>query len=483
MRYNLVLNIIGLIARYIGMLFLIPIVAAILLKEYSQITPFLITGVLSYLTGVLLLLNKVPQKSIDNIKKSESLAVVFFLWVFFALICTVPYLFYGFNFCDACFESVSGITTTGSTIFTNFDIYPRTLFFYRTLTQWLGGMGIVVLFIAVLPKIAVAGRQMFYAEAPAPTEDKATPRIRYTASWLWGLYLTFTIVETIILKLLGLNLYDAVVTSLSTMATGGLLHLPQSIQGFDNNYVSVCVLIFMFIAATNYILIYRSIRNKKITPFFKNEEFKTYLAIVVTLSLLLAFSLFINSHQPFLKALLNSTFEILATMTSTGFAIDDYVNWDITSKLILFISFFTGGCAMSSSGGIKIIRLIFIWKYLKRELNKIIHPQGVYPIKLEGAAINNDVTSQMIAFVVFYFAAFALGAFLIALIEQNTTIALSSSVTAIGNVGPGYGIIGPMGNFEGLHTTTKWILILLMLVGRLEIIPFLAILNKDLWKN
>ena len=239
----------------------------------------------------------------------------------------------------------------------------------------------------------------------------------------------------------------------------------------------------MFIAGINYIIVYRSIKNKKPAPLFKSEELKIYLITTVTLSLLLAFSLVINSHYDILKALLNSSFEIVTTMTTTGFAIDNYIKWDTISKVILFLAFFTGGCAASTSGGIKIIRWVFIGKYLKRELNKIIHPQGVYPIKLEGSPIAADVASQMVAFLIFYFLIYAIGVLIILFIEHNGVVAFSSAASALGNVGPAYGIIGPMDSFSILHTPTRWVLILLMLIGRLEIIPFLAILNKDLWKN
>ena len=483
MRYNLIFNLMGLSSKYIALIFIMPVIAAIILKEFNQIPPFLITAVLSYFAGILLNLKKVPQKDIDNIKKSESLVAVLFVWVFFAFLCSIPYLFYNFTFSDACFEAVAGVTTTGSTVIQNYDLYPKTLFFYRSLTHWFGGMGIVVLFIAVLPKIAVAGRQMFYAEAPVPVEDKATPRIRFTASWLWGIYFAFTIAEIIVLKLLGLNLFDATLTSLSTISTGGFLHLPNSVADFHNNWVGVCITIFTFIAGMNYILIYRSFKNKRITPVLKSEEFRAYFLIAAILTLFLSASLYFNSHQSALKSFLNASFEIVTTMTSTGFGIDNYVNWDLASKAILFMAFFTGGWGASTSGGIKIIRWVFIFKYLKREINKIIHPQAVYPIKLEGMTVANDVISQLVAFFAFYFAIFASCSFLIILIEKNITVAISSAATAIGNVGPGFGIVGPMGSFASLNIFTKWILIFLMLIGRLEIIPFLAILNKDLWKN
>lgn len=483
MRYNLILNILGMMAKYIGILFIIPILCAILIKEYNAIIPFLTTGIIALIIGFLFSIKKVEQKEIDNIKKSESLTTVFFAWILFAIICTIPYLFYGMDFTNASFEAMSGVTTTGASIMDDYSIYPKTLFFFRSLTQWFGGMGIVVLFIAVLPRISVAGRQMFFAEAPTPTEDKPTPRIRYTASWLWGIYLALTLIELVILKFLGLDYFDATITSISTIATGGFSHMPNSIYDFHNSQVSLCVFIFMFIAGINYILIYRGIKQRKITHIFKSEEFKGYLIITLVLGLMLSISLFINSNYEIKKALLNAFFEISATMTSTGFAIDNYINWDATSKVILFIAFFTGGCATSTSGGIKIIRWIFIGKYLKRELNKIIHPQAIYPIKLEGAPVGQDIITQMVAFIIFYLVIFALGAFLIMLIENNTTIAISSSASAIANIGPAFGVLGPMDSFNSLHLATKWILILLMLIGRLEIIPFLAILNKDLWKN
>ena len=483
MRYSIIFNILGTFLKNIGALFIVPIIAAFFLNESKEIIPFLITGIFTIALGFLFTIKKVNQKEVDNIKKTESLTTVFFSWVLFALIYSIPYLFYNMSFTNACFESMSGITTTGATIMQDFSLYPKTLFFFRSLSQWLGGMGIVVLFIAVLPRIAVAGRQMFYAEAPVPTQDKATPRIRYTASWLWTIYLTYTILEIIALKFCGLDLYHAIITSFSTIATGGFSAMPNSIIDYNNTKVTICVLLFMFLAGTNYIIIYRCIKNKKPAALFKSEELKIYTLTTIILSSLLAFSLILNSHYNIKDAFINSSFEIITTMTTTGFAVDNYVKWDIISKVILFLAFFTGGCAASTSGGIKIIRWVFIAKYLKRELNKIIHPQGVYPIKLEGSAIASDIISQMVAFLIFYFLIYAIGTLFILLIEKNAVIAFSTSITALSNVGPAYGIIGPLDSFAILHTSTRWILILLMLIGRLEIIPFLAILNKDLWKN
>ena len=362
MRYNLIFNILGLISRYTSTMFIIPIVAAIILGEYKEILPFISSLVIALIIGYVFSINKVNQKSIDSIKKSESLTTVFFSCILFTIICAIPYLFYDFSITNAFFEAMSGTTTTGGTVISDFSLYPKTLFFFRSLTQWFGGMGIVVLFIAVLPRIAVAGRQMFFAEVPAPTEDKATPRIRYTASWLWGIYFAYTVIETIVLKFLHVDTYNAIITSLSTISTGGFSALPNSIQEFQDTKVAVCVLIFMFIAGVNYLLIYRSMRSKKITPIFKSEEFKAYLGIFVFIGTMLALSLIINSHYSVKFAFLHSFFEVISTMTSTGFAVDDYIKWDAASKVILFIAFFTGGCATSTSGGVKVVRLVFIAK-------------------------------------------------------------------------------------------------------------------------
>ena len=279
MRYNLIFNILGMIAKYIGIMFIIPIIAAYALKESDSIYIYLITGIIAIIIGFIFSINKADKKDIDNIKKSESLTIVFFAWILFGLICSIPYLFYDFSFTNALFEAMSGVTTTGATIIKDFSLYPKTLFFFRSLTQWFGGMGIVVLFIAVLPRIAVAGRQMFYAEVPAPTEDKATPRIRFTASWLWGLYFTFTLIETIVLHHLGLDWYNASTTSISTIATGGFSPLSNSIEGYNNPNVSICVLVFMFIAGINYIIIYRSLKNKNLKSFFKSESILWYCCV------------------------------------------------------------------------------------------------------------------------------------------------------------------------------------------------------------
>lgn len=483
MRYNIVSNIIGSSLRYISIVMLIPVIFSIIYKEASQSLPFICASVISIFLGFLLTLPKAAEKDIDNIKKTEALAGVFFSWVFFAIVCSIPYLFYHFSVLDALFEAVSGITTTGATVVRDFSLYPKTFFFFRSMTQWFGGMGIIVLFIAILPKFAVAGRQMFSAEAPVPVEEKITPRIRHTASWLWTIYLGFTIVQIILLKLCGMDIFNALCNSMSTVSTGGFSPNPESIWGYHNQKAVIVIAIFMFFSGANFILQYKVFIQHKFSEFLKSEEFLTYFGITLFFSTSIALFLWAAQKGSFLNSYLTSAFQTISLMTSTGFASVDFLKWGTDAKILLLAAMFSGGCAMSTGGGLKIIRWIFLSKYLKREISKIIHPNAVYPIKLEGRVISQDIITQMMAFCVFYFAIFAFSTIVIALIEKSPVVAISGTITALGNIGPGLGgSIGPMGNFAALSCATKWILIFNMLIGRLELIPFLALLHKDMWK-
>lgn len=484
MRYNIVSNIIGSNLRYISIVMLIPVIFSILYKEAWHSMPFICASFVSILLGFILALPKATEKDIDGIKKPEALCGVFFSWVLLTIVCAIPYLFYEINITNALFESASGITTTGATILEDFSLYPKTLFFYRSMTQWFGGMGIVVLFIAVMPKFAVAGRQMFSAESTGPVEEKVTPRIRHTASWLWGIYLGLTIIQIIALKLCGMDFYNALCNTLSTVSTGGLSPNPESIMGYNNQKVVIVIGFFMFLSGTNFILQYKVFIQRKWDAFIKSEEFLTYLGLIIFFSLSIAAFLWAKHQGSFLDNLLHSAFQTISIMTSTGFASVDFIKWSPDAKIMLFAVMFASGCAASTAGGIKIIRWIFLFKYLKREVAKIIHPSAVYPIKLEGRAISSDVGSQMIAFCVFYFFIFALTAFIVALLEKNPAIALSGAITTLGNVGPGLSAkIGPMANFASLCDVTKWIFTFNMLIGRLELVPFLALLHKDMWNS
>ncbi len=482
MRLNVVINTVGIMLRYIALVMFLPIIFALCYGEYESILPFLTGAFVSLVLGFLFSLNKASEKDIDTINKAEALATAFFAWVFFALTAAVPYLFYNLGIINSLFEAVSGVSTTGATILQDFSLYPKTFFFYRSMTQWLGGMGIIVLFVAILPKFSVAGRQMFFAENPNPSEEKITPRVRHTASWLWGIYLGLTILQTVILKLSGLDFYNSICTSLSTVGAGGFSPNPDSIIGYHSNFITVNVMIFAFLAGTNFILMYKFFVQRKFKAPFKSEEFLTYLIITLVIGLLIAFSLCKNLNFTPLNAIITGLFQTISIMTSTGFASSDFGNWDFSSKLLLLLPMFIGASAISACGGLKITRWIFVFKYIKRELNKIVHPKGVYPIRLEGGVVNTETAQQIMAFVIFYFAIFGISAFLVGFIEQNSSVAIVGSIASLGNVGPGFGAIGPLNHFDHLQDVTKLIFMFNMLIGRLELIPFLALLHKDLWE-
>lgn len=482
MKLKVVLNTTGITLKYISLLFIFPVIFAFLYKEALHSIPFIVSGILSYLLGCIFSLNDASEKDIDNMSRLEAFATVVFAWFVTDIICTIPFLFFGLSPINALFEAVSGVSTTGATILTDFTIYPKVFFFFRSLSQWFGGMGIIVLFIAVLPKFAVAGRQMFFAESPNPTEEKITPRIRHTASWLWSIYILLTIIQILLLKTSGCDLYSSICIALSTVSAGGFSHLPTGLIGFNDKLIWI-IGFFSFLAGVNFLLTYKVLIKGKITEIFKSEEFRFYFLTVLITTLIITGVLAFEAEIPIKDAIRNAFFEVSATITSTGFSSTDYISWPIRAQITLFVLMFIGASAISASGSIKIARWIYITKFIKRELNKIAHPALISPVKLEKKTVAPDVGYQIIIFIMFYFAIFAISSFITAFIENDTSIAFTGSIATLSNTGPAFdALIGPLGSYEKLHTSTKLIFIFNMFIGRLEIIPFLALFHKDLWQ-
>lgn len=483
MRLTYIFNALSLIMTYIGIFILFPVIVALIYHDFYSVVPFLCASIMSA-GGGLLLKKCIPGveelENLNDIKKSEALFIVAASWVVIGLISAIPYLFYDISFVDSLFESVSGITTTGATIFRHYN-YPHAIFFWRSLTQWLGGIGIIVLFVAVLPQFAVAGRQMFFAETPGPTEDKFTPRIRGTAALLWKLYLGLTILLTVLLTISGMPLFDSICNALSTISAGGFSPNPESIMGYHNPIATWIILIFMFFAGASFNLQYKAFQKRNFMLFFKSEEFRFYLYLVLVMSVLIAIVLVGEGDCCIIDAIRHSLFQVISIMTSTGNASVDYIHWGFSAKILLFIVMFLGSCASSAGGGIKMTRWILVIKYMKNEIVKILHPNAVMNVKVDDNVVAPDVLRQVIVFVFFYFMIFGIAAILVSLIEQNYVLGLSSSITSLGNIGPGFGAIGPMYSFDFLHSSTKYILIFNMFIGRLELIPFLVMFQKDFW--
>lgn len=485
MRLNYVANALSETMRYTGFVILVPVLVALYYHDFNSIFPFVTASLVAILVSWILkriVPNAKKLENLNDIKKDEALFIVASSWIIFGLISAIPYLFYGLSPLNSLFEAVSGITTTGATILTRFD-YPKAFFFWRAFTQWLGGLGIIVLFIAILPQFAVAGRQMFFAEAPGPTEDKFTPRIRNTASALWRIYLGLTILEIVLLYLAKMPLFDAVCNSLSTLSAAGFSPNPESIMGYHSVQITWIVLFFMFFAGASFNLQYKVISQKKPMLLFKNEEFRLYTILLLLMSGLITISLCLNNGFGLFKNFTDALFQVVSLATSTGSASADFIQWNYTSKALLFVAMFMGSCASSAGGGIKMARWLVVFKTMKSEITRILHPNAIINIKVDGKTVQPEVARQIIVFVFFYFLIFAGIGVLLSIFEGDTVLGLTGAISALGNIGPSFApSLGPMGSFDGLEATSKVIMIVGMLVGRLEIIPFLVMFQKDFWR-
>ena len=481
MRISYIFNALSLVLRYLSLIILLPIFVAIYYLDWNSITPFVVTSLIALLIGVLIRNKKIAFDDLNDLKRTEGLAIVTLSWIVFALITSIVYLFYGFSPINALFEATSGITTTGATILTDFSIYPKTMFFWRSFTQWIGGMGIIIMFIAILPQFAVAGRQMFFAEATGPVKDKFTPRIKNTAITLWGVYILLTIAEIICLKFAGMGLFESVCHSFSTIAAGGFSPNAASISEYSPT-VSWIMIVFMFLAGTNFALQYKVFFKGQITKIFHSEEFKFYCGVILVISSFLAGALFINQHIDILSSIRESLFQVISMLTSSGFATLDFASWGTAEKVFLFTTAMIGGCAGSAAGGIKAVRVLFAFKFLKREIAKLVHPQGIFTMKLDNKIVPYEIADQILSFLVFYIVICIITSIIATVIESNVVVGMSGAIASLGNIGPGFADIGPMNNFNDLHTATKFVFIFNMIVGRLELVPFLIFLHPDLWK-
>ena len=479
MKVPVILNALGLILVAFGGIMLAPIAVAVIGGEYGSIFPFVTASLTSVALGLLFQKYGGFSRNFDDLKRNEGLLIVALAWIVTAAMGAIPYLFYGLSPLDAYFESMSGITTTGATILIDFSLYPRDFFFWRSLSQWLGGMGIIVLFVAILPQFAVAGRQMFFAEAPGPTEEKVTPRITHTAKALWLVYVLLTVLEVILLKGAGMPLFDAVCNSFSTMAAGGFSPHPQSIMGYGSPTMTWIVTGFMFLAGSNFALQYRFLIQRKPMAMLNSEEFRFYSLIVLLCSGCLCLVLLTAGTGEAGDALRDSLFQIVSILTTTGFSSADFALWTVAAQTVIFTTMLVGGCAGSAGGGVKVIRVLFGFKYLKREITQIIHPQAVLPIKIDRKTVDGDIQRQILGFLLFYLVLTSFSTLAVTMIEGDAAVGLVGTAATIGNIGPGFGEIGPMGSFGGLSSLTKSIFILNMVVGRLELIPFLAMLHPD----
>ncbi|GAB4275171.1 MAG: TrkH family potassium uptake protein [Candidatus Rifleibacteriota bacterium] len=481
-RYSVVISVVGLVIQGFSAVMVIPFLVAMMLREYNSAGLILLSTLFGILIGRMAMRCN-PGRNFDDLGRIEGMGIVAFSWLGVAIVGSIPYIGFGLGIVDSLFESMSGFTTTGATIFSHFSLYNQSLFFYRGFTQWLGGMGILVLFVAILPHLAISGRQLFFAETSSASQEKLTPRISHTAQNLWSWYFFLTLIEAITLYMVGMPLIDSFSNTFTTMAAGGFSPHPQSIMGYHSAAVEWVIIFFMFLAGANFTLQVKAVKGKP-SAFFSNSELKVYALIVVVATAILTFVLRSSGPETgIIENLRTALFQNLSIITTTGFASVDFEQWTDTAKAVIFVLMFIGGCSGSAGGGIKVVRLLLLVKYISKMLLRTVYPNAVVTVKLQNKTFKEKEIQPVFSFVVLYFLFFAIGGTLASLIENNLIVGYTGAIATLGNIGPGFGLIGPMGSFAGLHWLTKCIFIFLMWAGRLEIMALAVFLRVETWRD
>jgi trk system potassium uptake protein TrkH len=432
-----------------------------------------------------------------EIQKKEGYIIVAFGWFFMALIGTLPYLLTSAipNFTDAFFETMSGFTTTGASILSDVEALPQGVLLWRSITHWIGGMGIIVLAIAILPLLGIGGMQLFAAEAPGPSGDKLHPRITDTAKRLWYIYVGYTLAEAILLWTAGMSLFDAVNHSLSTLSTGGFSTKNASIAHWnDQPVIQYIIMLFMFLAGTNFVLSYFAFK-RRFSKIFRDEEFKLYLIFIVGLTAIATFFIYQYANPqsssihhpmvygPFESALRHGLFQVLAVVTTTGFVSADFTAWTPFLTIFFFGLMFLGGSAGSTAGGIKIVRHLIMIKNGVMEFKRTLHPNAILPVRYNSKAVGQPIVFNVLGFFILYMLSFIVGVLVFSALGLNFETALGGAASTLGNVGPAIGDLGPAINYQALGSGAKWWASFLMLIGRLELFTVLILFTPFFWRN
>ncbi|MBN1967864.1 MAG: TrkH family potassium uptake protein [Candidatus Delongbacteria bacterium] len=479
----LVLNVLSSLLVILGISLILPISVSISYND-SGLNGLVVSLVVLISIGVLsYLLTKSGNEKEINLR--DGFLVVTLGWFFMALAGALPYYFSGSipAFTDCFFESMSGFTTTGATILSDIEILPKSILFWRALSHWIGGMGIIVLTIAILPFLGVGGMQLFKAEVPGSTADKLAPRVNQTAKILWLIYVGLTLLEVIFLYFGDMDLFDAVCHSFATMATGGFSTKNSSIAYYNSTYIDYVITVFMILAGSNFALHYKLLRGR-FGDFWKDLEFKVYFSVIIVVTILITLSNFFNDiYDTIGESLRYGFFQTASLITTTGFGTADYEKWTHFSQLLLFTLFFLGGSAGSTSGGIKKVRIIVAVKYCLIELKKILHPNAIIPLRLGEKVVSQNIIHSILGFILLYILVFFMFTILVSATGVDLLTSLTSSISCLSNVGPGFGEIGPTENYSFMNPVTKWILALAMMIGRLELNTLFIIITFSFWKK
>lgn len=478
MRVQLVLAVIGRLLQQFCLAFAAPVAMAAWDAEWVVAAQFALSAALGGLLGTLLSLRYTKPRLLH---RSEAMAIVAGTWLVVAAFAGIPYLFAGLSVPDALFEAMSGLTTTGATVLQDFSQYGRAFFLWRAMTQWFGGLGVIALFVVVLPRLGIAGRQLFFAESSSAPGEGVSPQIRDSASRLWVLYVALTVLCAGALRFTGMDLYESVVHALTTLSAGGFSPNGSSVSGYNNPAAEWVLVPFMFLAGASFPLQYRVFTGQDPLGFLKDEEFRFYTFVTVVGALALA--AVVAGGIPSIETLRSGFFQSTSLISSTGFASEDYDLWSDSAKQIILIIMVVGGCAGSAAGGPKAVRHLLVGRHILRELTQVLHPRAVLPLRYNGKGVPDQVMRAMFTLAVIYVGGYFVVGVLLVWLGSEPVTAFSAAVACLGNVGPGFNAVGPMMNFAGLSVSAKMLLFVAMWVGRLEILTVLALLHPHVWRS
>ncbi|MBE0501478.1 MAG: TrkH family potassium uptake protein [Desulfuromonadales bacterium] len=480
MNIVLTLRILGALLLFLSAALLLPIPFALYYNDGST-SSFLFAAGITFVVGFLLFKGCRSQRELSL---RDGFAIVSFSWLFYALFGALPFYLSGAipSFIDASFETLSGFTTTGATILTVVENLPQSLLLWRALTHWLGGMGIIVMSLAILPMLGVGGMQLFKAEVPGPTADRLKPRIQDTAKLLWGVYVFLTAVEVVLLMLGKMSFFESLCHAFATLATGGFSSRNASVGAYNSAYIDGVITLFMFLAGVNFFLHYQALRGR-LTEFWKNEEFRIYLGITVGSILLLMVMNQGSVYNSLLENLRFSSFQAVSILTTTGFGTADYEQWPVLSQYLLVAMMFIGGCAGSTAGGMKVARILLLFKHAHVQLFRLIHPRAVRLVKLGNRPVNREVMQSILGFFALYMGIFVIASFLMAAAGMDLVSAGAAVIATLGNIGPGLGSVGPTDHYGHIAPFGKGVLMFCMLLGRLELFTVLVLFFPTFWRK
>jgi trk system potassium uptake protein TrkH len=480
-NFKIVTRTLGFLLIGEGLFMLLALLVSLFYNEGDTIN-FTYSALITISSGFLLYL--FSRNASPTIGKREGYIIVSLVWVLFSFFGSLPFIINGSipELHNAFFETMSGFTTTGASILDNIEELPHGILFWRSMIQWLGGMGIVVLSLAVLPAFGIGGISLFAAESPGITPDKVNPKIKDTAKLLWNIYLIFTVAEAGLLMLGGMNLFDSVCHSFTTMATGGFSTKQASIAHWNSPYIHYVIIFFTILAGSNFSLIFFAVTGSP-KKLFKNEEFRSYLFFILFFTLIIAIGLLFTTNYGFERSFRNSLFQVVTIISTTGYVTDDYLLWHPFLTYLLFLLFFIGGSTGSTGGGIKVMRIVLLIKNSYYELRRLIHPNAIIPVRFNKRSVSNQIITNVLAFFFLYIVTFFISSLLFMLFTDDYETSIGAVASCLGNIGPGLGSVGPAFSYSNLDPIGKWFLSFMMLLGRLELFTVIVIFSPAFWKR